>query len=156
MLHEVAIDLPDRSEVCIGRVTFPAPGTYRLQAQTPFGLDLFAVGFDGTSYQAEVAEPLRGRFPADALAREVGRIYLGECPARETSCTVGDGELTETLDPATGAVTRRAWRFPDGRALDVTYAEYGWYGDLWLARRIELRSGAYRVDIALTGVGRSP
>ncbi len=141
MLHQVALDMPGRSDVMIGQMRFPAPGAYHLQAQTPFGMDLFTLGFDGEGYRAEVAEPLRGRFPAESLAREIARIYVLDCAA----------ECVETLDPATGAVTRRVFTV-GGRRVDILYAEYGWRGRLWLAGRIVLSSGDYRVEVRLTDV----
>ena len=150
MHHQVALDLPDRSEVLVGHVRFDGPGHYALHAQTPFGLDLFELRRDAQGYHAEVAEPLRGRFPADALAREIARIYLFPCVS--SPCQTPDGDGLEELRDARGAVTRRVLTSPSGRRVQVDYLDYGWAADRWLAHRIRLSPGepGYRVEIVLT------
>lgn len=159
MLHQVALDMPGRSDVMVGRMRFPAAERYHLQAQTPFGLDLFALAFDGERYTHEVAEPLRGRFPAEALAREIGRMYLHACGAdAEVSGAyeVRCAGLVETLDPRTLAVRRRQFSVaePSPRTIDIRYEEYAWFEGRWLAKRVVLESGDYRVEVVLTGVSQ--
>lgn len=155
MLHQVALDMPGRSDVMVGRMRFPAPERYHLQAQTPFGLDLFTLAYDGARYRTEVADPLKGRFPADALAREIGRIYLHACatPTERDATLVCEG-LIETLDPRTYAVVRRRFRVGE-REVDIRYGDYRWYGERWLAERVVLTSGDYRVEVVLTEVSQA-
>ncbi len=159
MLHQVALDMPGRSDVMVGRMRFPAAERYHLQAQTPFGLDLFTLAFDGEKYSHEVADPLKGRFPAEALAREIGRIYLHACgPDAKVSGTyeLRCPGLVERLDPKTLAVRQRTFSVaePTPRTIDVRYDEYGWFEGRWLAKRIVLVSGDYRVEVLLTGLSQ--
>ncbi len=154
MVHQVALDLPERSDVMIGRMRFPAAEQYHLQAQTPFGMDLFVLRKGADGYHAEVADPLKGRFPAEGLAHEIGRIYLGACAGGVAEVDGGyelrcEG-LTERLDGRTLAVTRRTYTEPSGRQVVISYDEYGWFGERWLPARIRLVTGDYKVEVVLT------
>ncbi len=155
MTHQTALDMPGRSDVLIGRMVFPAAGRFTLQAQTPFGMDLFRLGLGAQGYEAQVADVLKGRFPAEGLAREIGRMYLGGCGAgaqlegRRLRCEVDGVALEEHFDDAL-AVTRRVFREASGRIVDISYADYGWFDGLWLAGRILQTTGDFRVEVALT------
>ena len=154
LLHQVALDLPDRSEVMLGRLSFPAAGALDLTAQAHFGLDLFHVRCAGGAICVvdQLAEPLRGKFPADGLAREIGRIYLGGCglpQAPTSSCEVSGARLAERRDER-GALLERVYTEPDGRRTEIVYEEYSAWGASWQPRRIKLVSGAFKVEIVLT------
>ena len=159
LLHEVAIGAPDRFTVCVGRLTFPTADSLHLMAQTPFGVTLFQVRCEGPRCSAQMTAALHGRVPALGLAREIGRIYLGACPAEspvfragqdtQARCTASDGaRLYERIDPAHRLV-ERAIHEAGGRALRIRYRDWAPLGRAWHPRRITLVSGDYRIEIAL-------
>jgi hypothetical protein len=134
LLHQVAIDLPNRSEVLQGRLAFDAPASYHLLAESPLGMRLFAIRYDGARFAVEVAEPLRGRFPAEQLGLQIARIYLHACPndasvsatteGYEVRCQVeGDVRLAELLDRDTLRLQRRGFTDSAGRTLTIQYRE---------------------------------
>ncbi len=163
-LHQVAIDLPRRSDVLVGRLSFPDASSYSLRGQSPIGFRLFTVGYDGSAFTADVASMLRGKFPAQALARDIHSVYLGGCsstdggevlPTRsgyQLNCTRADGmTVRETLDGATLAVKARQVEDAKGRRVEITYTDYAWFGPVWLPRRIALVADKAKVTIALVG-----
>lgn len=165
LLHQVAIDAPDRSDVMVGRIKFPTADTYELVAQAHIGMRLFTVGWDGERWTTDVAGPLQGRFPAEKLARDIGRTYLAVCPVGSpvarpqpegdyvVRCTLADGaKVEERLDPMTLELRARAVEEPDGHQQTIEYTDYGWYGPLWHPRTIRMRTGNASVHIALSGV----
>ncbi|MBU1899141.1 DUF3261 domain-containing protein, partial [Myxococcota bacterium] len=157
--HQVALRLPDRLEVLIGRMRFDGPERYRLYATSPFGLDLFELGYGPQGASARVADPLKGAFPAEALAEEIAWIYLRACPADVTpiheagALLLRCGALTERLDPKTGVILGRTLITPT-RRIDITYTDHRRFGDLWLAGEVRMISGAYEVQVHLDHVDR--
>lgn len=143
-LHQVAIDAPDGTHVLVGRLRFPSSETYRLEGQSPMGPRLFDVGWDGFEWQIDVAAPLRGRLPASRIARDIGYIYLRSPP--------GDTSVVDERDRTNGTLLIRRVTEAGGRVIEITYAEYGWWGPAWLPRRVTLRSPKVRIDIVLVGL----
>ncbi|CAN0597552.1 unnamed protein product, partial [Laminaria digitata] len=123
LFHEVALTLPERGEqTLMGRLSFSKPGQFRLSAETPFGVRLFEVGHDGQALFADVAAPLRGKFPALGLARSIWRIYLAGCQGK-TNCVLPSGAQIEQAFEAPGQLRHRRLRDPGGTLTEITYED---------------------------------
>lgn len=152
LLHQVAVDSPQRSDVLIGRMKIEAGGRWQLHATAPIGMHLFTVGWDGSKLFADVAEPLKGKFPAEGLARDIHQVYFGGCPGRQLTCTLAPGKtVREQLAAPAYHVTSRTVTEP-GHVTTITYDEYAWWGPLWHPRRIKMAAGEFKVEILLSGV----
>lgn len=155
LFHEVELDLPERGqETLLGALTFEGPDRLTLRAETPLGVRLFEVGYDGARCWAEVAPPLEGRFPALGLAEDVRRIYLAGCPedGPRAECTQDDLRIEETRAGAPLRVVQRVLRDPGGRRTEIDYEDWRVTGGVLHPHEIEMRSGPYRVRILLTGL----
>jgi hypothetical protein len=156
LFHEVDLTLPERGhETLLGALTFDGPDRLTLRAETPLGLRLFEVGYDGARCWAEVAPPLEGRFPALGLAEDVRRIYLAGCPGHEAPvarCAQGDLQIEERRAGDPVRVVQRILQDPGGRRTEIDYTDWAVTSGVLHPRRIELRSGPYRVQIFLTGL----
>ena len=156
LFHEVELTLPERGvETLLGNLTFEGPRQLTLRAETPLGIRLFEVGFDGEQCWAEVAPPLEGKFPALGLAEDVRRIYFASCPesaAPVRTCAQGDLQIEEHVEGAPHRVVRRVLVDVGGRRTEVDYLQWQPAGGVLHPHRIEMRSGPYRVRILLTGL----
>jgi hypothetical protein len=156
LFHEVSIKSPDREDLVVGTLSFPTDQTFHLEAQTPFGMTLFEVGWDGENYRAKVSEPLEGKFPAEGLARDIHRIYFASCPDNAPSCTLPGGlAVTERLDVEHGTLAERRLVEPAGRVTAISYEGWKDHEGVPHPELIVMRSGGFEVRIALVRMERS-
>lgn len=130
-LHQVLIESPTGSHVMIGRLRFPNAHSWRLVAEASVGMRLFTVGHNGQTFEVDVAAPLRGKIPAERLAREIHAIYFDD-------------------DTAVRAPTHRTVDI-EGGTLTIDYSDYGWWGPAWLPRKIHVVGVQSKVSIVLVG-----
>jgi hypothetical protein len=159
LLHEVLVEGTGRPAMLVGRLHFADSRSLFLHAQTPFGMDLFAIRCEASNCAAELQPALADRVPGPELAREIGRVYLATCPVTAAverdgaewvvRCDAGGARLTERLDAERLIVTERAFREANGRSTVVRYTDHARFGGVWHPRRIALRSGSFRVEIVL-------
>jgi hypothetical protein len=164
LLHNVAVDSPGGTRIMMGRMRFADHDSYTLVASAAIGMRLFTLGFTPkTGVQVDVAGPLKGRFPADRLARDIQHIYVSACVGPDTTvsqfgggyslkCTVSEKtQVSEIIRGSTMEVTQRVIVESGGRTLTVDYENYGWWGGHWHPKTIKLRSDKARVTIVLSG-----
>ena len=152
--HEVEIRGPGREDLLVGILAFTGADSFRLEAQTPFGVPVFEVGFDGRRFVHALAPFLEGRVPGEVLARDIHRIYFGGCPDTGTvrrTCPAGeDATLTELVTGTPPRTVRRTYRDASGRQTTIRYRRWTRYGSVVHPRRIDLESGGFSVAVALS------
>lgn len=154
LFHEVALTLPEHGDqTLMGRLSFSQRGQFRLSAETPFGVQLFEVGHDGQALFAEVAAPLRGKFPALGLARSIWRIYLATCEGK-SACSLESGAAMEQDFGAPGQLRQRRLRDPGGTLTKIDYEDWQDTQGVLHPHRIRLQSGQITVQVFLSGAER--
>lgn len=158
--HEVEIRGLGREELLVGVLSFTSSASFRLEAQTPFGVTVFEVGFDGHRFAHELAPFLEGRIPGEFLARDIYRIYFGGCPSQSApsrQCLLPDGSsLREHLSGDPPHLTMRIYDDAGGRRTTIHYREWTRFGSFTHPRRIDLLSEGFSVAVALSELRLDP